>query len=294
MIGGSLTSWGFNPSAMTTVRPGPGGPVVYNLSINNGRAVVQLLCLRRMLADGVRPNLVLMDTFPWCFYQGYSSFDGQQYFSLARIQGRDLPALRRYHAHPDQLCRDWLRLCWAPWYSYRSNFQRYYLPSWATATEKQLMWWNVMDGNGWEYIPQHVAAMRQLPRSVVTDSINYYLGGMNTSPIDDDNFPRVYREMTEECRRAGVPILLVRMPETAQMRRGFSPAVARKIEAIYSDLTRETGVRIVDARAWAPDDDLFVDGFHLNAAGSTLFTRRLEREVIVPRVFQRTRAAASD
>src|SRR5258707_783588 len=42
MLGSSLTGWGFNPSALATVKPGsPTGPVVFNLALNSGGVVVQ-------------------------------------------------------------------------------------------------------------------------------------------------------------------------------------------------------------------------------------------------------------
>src|ERR1700694_1744320 len=64
-LGSSLTGWGFNPAALTSVKPGsPDGPVVFNFSITSGGVIVELICLRRLLDDGIRPDLVVLETHP--------------------------------------------------------------------------------------------------------------------------------------------------------------------------------------------------------------------------------------
>src|SRR5262249_14198945 len=73
MLGSSRTGWGLNPGSMTTLRPGePGGPVVYNFGINSSGVVVQLVMLRRLLAAGVRPDLVLVEAHPWFLFPRYN------------------------------------------------------------------------------------------------------------------------------------------------------------------------------------------------------------------------------
>src|SRR5438477_655373 len=56
MFGASMVGWGLNPESMQNLQPGkPDRPVVFNLGINSSGVFVQLMCLKRLLADGIRP-----------------------------------------------------------------------------------------------------------------------------------------------------------------------------------------------------------------------------------------------
>jgi hypothetical protein len=54
-----------------------------------------------------------------------------------------------------------------------------------------------------------------------------------------------------------------------------------RVNGWHARLIQETGVPIIDARHWV-DDLGFVEGFHTNPEGATVYTQRLEREVIRP------------
>lgn len=290
MVGGSLTSWGFNPSALTGVDVhSPQGPVVYNFGINNARTLVQLLCVRRVLEDGIRPDMMIVDTYVWDFNTRANAMDGEVFFPNVRLQEQDLDVLRRYDPKAHQRIQEWRQLHFTPWFSYRQNAQRYFLPTWCSPTARQVMYWESMDPNGWEYFPAYASSQRQVPQAKVVDGAKLCTVWMNTDPLDDETFPRAYREMADACHKAKVPILFVRMPETAAMRAGFSPAVRARLDGFFAELASRDGVQVADARDWAPDDG-FVDGFHLDASGSTRFTQRLEREILGPQVFQRRKA----
>src|SRR5262245_57272552 len=103
MLGSSLTGMGFNPSAMSTLRPGElGRPVVFNFGINSGGVVVQLLCLRRLLAEGVRPDLVLVEAHPWFLYRGYNTHVNKHYLAVQRVREEDFEVLGRYDPEADE------------------------------------------------------------------------------------------------------------------------------------------------------------------------------------------------
>ncbi len=97
MFGSSMTGWALDPAAMTNLKPGsPGGPVVFNFGVNGCGPIVHLLCLRRLLADGVRPDLVLLETEPRFMSRIYSVVYSEHYLQTPRVQYQDFPVLKRY------------------------------------------------------------------------------------------------------------------------------------------------------------------------------------------------------
>jgi hypothetical protein len=288
MLGSSLTAMGFNPSALTTVKPASeGGPVVFNFGLPSGRSVVQLLTLRRMLAGGVRPDFVLIDT-QGAFCAGANQFGAETYYPLLRLQGNDLPVICRYDPDGDAVCDRWLRLQRFPWLSYRKNLQACLLPRWATAAEQSEMSWRFIDQNGWLVLPHYLDGTKHWSHEQKSQSPRYWAKGISSQPCSE-SLIRVYREIVSLCQRVGVRIVMVRMPEYSVMRAEIKPETQAQLDLIHADFSRATGEPVIDARAWVPDDEIF-DGTHLSPAGSVRFTRRLEKDALEPLLFKRTRA----
>jgi hypothetical protein len=281
MLGSSLTGMGFNPSAMSTLRPGgPGGPVVFNFGINSSGVVVQLVMLRRLLAEGIRPDLVLVEAHPWFLYRGYNTHVNKHYLALQRVREEDLEVLGRYDPEADEVRKEGRRHAWLPWYRDRHNLLRYFLASWTPLEQQQENWWSFTDRHGWEHLSHHIAKTKQMTREKYVASIHHHVNAMNHVPMEAV-FQDAYRELVRTCQEAGVAVVVVRMPETSHMRAGFSPEVRQRIDRAFTDLGEETGVRVIDGRSWLGDEEL-CDGFHHTLNGSAIFTRRLERECLVP------------
>jgi hypothetical protein len=72
-LGSSFTGMALRPDVLIgAVSQGndASGALVYNYGINNGGCILeQMLVLRRLLAEGIRPDLVLIETYP-PFYLG--------------------------------------------------------------------------------------------------------------------------------------------------------------------------------------------------------------------------------
>ncbi len=100
----------------------------------------------------------------------------------------------------------------------------------------------------------------------------YHQHAIDVTPTFDGT-NRAYREMVETCRRHGVRVMFVRMPENSCMRQ-YPPALKARIETFYADLKRDTGVDFIDARTWV-DDPGFIDGTHLLPEGAVQYSSRL-------------------
>jgi hypothetical protein len=71
---------------------------------------------------------------------------------------------------------------------------------------------------------------------------------------------------------------LVLMPEGTYFRGWYPPHAEPLIRGLLSDLRKDYGVEVIDARRWIGDDG-FWDSHHLVDTGATAFTDRLASEV---------------
>jgi hypothetical protein len=78
---------------------------------------------------------------------------------------------------------------------------------------------------------------------------------------------------------AGAAVVLVAMPEGTEFRRLYTPTASAGVAALLQRLRNETGVSIVDARDWLPDDAFF-DQHHLTPEGAAAFGDRFQRDVL--------------
>jgi hypothetical protein len=98
-----------------------------------------------------------------------------------------------------------------------------------------------------------------------------------------DGPDRALRDLLSLCRRAGAEALLVLMPEAAELRAVYPPAVRAQIDAYVGGLSEQYGVPVVDMSTWVPEGrGYFGDGHHLRPHGAIEFTHRLGRDVCRP------------
>ena len=286
MFGSSLTGWGFNPSAMTGLNPGcPRGPVIHNFGINSAGTIAHLMMLRRVLADGVRPDLVLLETEPQFMLRGKNTVASEHYLQTQRLQFHDLAVIKRYDPKARRLWAEWFGQAWLPWYYHRLDVQLSYLLDWVPPSQHTDVW-DVSDRHGWEGTLADYSPHRPPTHEELVGGARNFFAGLETTP-DYAPAVRALREMVETCRRSRVPVLFIRMPDNRALRQP-PPAVDRRIEGFYEELRRDTGVSLVDARAWVDDAD-FMDGFHLLPEGSVVFSARLAREYLEPILRRRPR-----
>jgi hypothetical protein len=193
---------------------------------------------------------------------------------MNRATARDLPLLARYVPARKLIARFLAErgpLAAQHWREY----QRCLLPEWAgdSATPRALerqaetMKWLNADG------PRDLA--RRM--AVVREEYQPTLAHLHIDATAD----RALRELIGLCRRHETKVVLVLTPESTTFRGWYDPARVQQIDAYLGRLSTELGVPVVDARPWMADAD-FVDGHHLRPRATADFTRRLERDVLVP------------
>jgi hypothetical protein len=255
----------------------PGGPVVFNFAINSGGVIVELICLRRLLDDGIRPDLLVLETHPQYLFRAYNTVPGEHYLEAWRFRFEDVPVLKSYDPKWSELRHEWRGRQWVPWFYNRYNVQNCLLPDWVRRDQRNDVW-KVIDRNGWEYFPGSIDYIARRPRELAVQSILYRINNLNNSPMEE-RFKQAYREVIDLCGQHSVPVVMVRMPEVSYALKKYTPELRRQVDAFYAGLVRDTGIRYVDAKDWV-EDRHFPDCFHLHPDGAVVFMRRLEREFL--------------
>jgi len=282
-LGSSLTAMELRPDTLTCCQPAdPRGPLVYNYAINGSTIVVQLIYLHRLLAEGIRPDWVLVEVHPQ-FFLDSEKVDPRriEHLSSIRVQWQDLSLFARYHPNPHQLRQDWRSAqCW-PWYLRRHMLQNWLVPSWISRKNRVEELWNHIDTWGWEWFPSYLSQVKpHFDQPAGAETILKIMEEWQPLPINED-LHQAMREFLALCQREKIRVVLIRVPESSPFRNGYSSALTQRINRWYARLREETGVPIVNARDWLADPD-FIDGLHVTPEGATHFTQRLESAVIQP------------
>jgi len=279
VLGSSRTNLGVCPAAMNGDRPGSAiSPLVFNFSINGAGPRIQLMILKRLLADGICPQRIVVEILPPALHQD-EIYNEEVWLNINRLGLTDLRILQQYSSHPFILTRHWLRSRLMPCVTHRHWFLLRYAHSWLRVDPLQPQDWSDVDRLGWQvYHRQHVDAEEygrglQAARNEYTHSLDRF---HVTSTPD-----RALHDLISLCRQHQLDALLLRMPEASQFRAWYSSEALAEIRAYTARLCRECGATAIDARSWMPDDAFF-DGHHLLPWAAVDFSKRLASSILPP------------
>ncbi|MGL6095102.1 MAG: hypothetical protein ACRC7O_04780 [Fimbriiglobus sp.] len=266
VIGSSRTAMGVRPDA---VEPNP-GPMIFNLSLAGSGSVMELMTLRRAIADGAKPAAVVLEYWP-AFLRADGGYHEQHRVDVSRLRPVDLPTVREFYDDPAKTeQRMWeLRVC--PWFSHRKSLMNQACGSWLPYTSRSDLLFGKIDPWGW--LPGREGATDEQRADAMKAVGDYYrplFARYEVSPVAD----RALRQAVAECRAAGVPVALVYLPESAAFRAFMPPAAVKLADEHLAKTVAELNVPLIDGRGWVPDADL-PDGFHLTQSGAAEFTRKL-------------------
>jgi hypothetical protein len=276
MLGSSRTVYGFNAGLLegtlgeTTGR----SAVVFNFGVTGAGPVTTLLNLSRLLAQGIRPDLVLIEVLPPLLTR-QPELAESRHLPADRLWWRDLPLIERYFGTGPKLWEDWWLTEAVPAYAHRFSILSCLIPAYLPLRLRQ-DWFLHVNGSGWVDSPSSLVAPGRRPDAIERTRLEYFpylkdfqLGGAPCAAL---------REQLELCRQEGIAVALVLMPEGSDFRSWYSATARDQIEGFLGDLQRVYDVPLIDARSWIADEE-FSDSHHLLRAGATEFTERLGREV---------------
>ncbi len=279
MMGSSRVSLGFRAGDVH-VRKDQSPALVFNFGISGGGPLVELLALRRLLAEGIRPDLLLVEVLPPAFnHAGKRSLE-EIWLQGGRMRFAEAVELGHYHGDPGRLVRRWLRARLKPWGNLYHVAQSHLTgegpddptPDRGPAPE-------VVDGYGWE--PHFIYGIRpeqrlhylEVARAQYHDSMGEYQPSESTVSA--------LEAFLAVCRQNHIAVALVLMPEGPQFASFYPPGLRESLCGQACEICKAHGLPLVDARDWLPEEG-FWDSHHQLPTGAAQFTSRLVRDALEP------------
>jgi hypothetical protein len=276
LLGSSRTGQGFRPGVLPGYQTPDGRtPFVFNFSQVGSGPLAELVTLRRLLDEGVRPKWLAIEILPPLLGRKLDAC-GNPKVGVSRLTWSDVSLLRRYAPEPDALASHWFKAQLAPWYAHRFSLMNHYAANWLP-WRLRLDHWKALDGWGWSdlgvdtEVPVKNLAALELARQTYQEELKVF----QIAPMQD----RALRDLIALGRQENIPTVCYLMPEGRIFQSWYPPPTRACIDEYLTRISREYNLPIVDARNWI-DDDYFQDSHHLDRRGATRFTRLFGDEVL--------------
>jgi hypothetical protein len=251
--------------------------VVFNFGITGAGPTSHLVNLNRLLAEGVHPDLLLIEVLP-------SHLDAiGQVIEVGRLPAdrlwyRDLAVVAPYAGLFPHHRAEWWCAFAVPWYAHRFVILSRTQPLWLPNALKDGL--RPVDDSGWTGGSTLIRPTAQRVREGVELAYQEYasvLRAFHLATGPDQPLEALLRV----CRREGIAAGLVLLPEGTAFRSWYPAPVWTQIEAYLDELSRRYAVPLIDTRTWLPDT-AFYDSHHMLLPGAEAFTERFGREVVEP------------
>jgi hypothetical protein len=281
VLGSSRAGMGFRPDALPPLRPAQGEPpVVYNYAFTGAGPVGELVRLRGLLHEGIRPDWIIFEIHPALLHQEEGGGE-EGWLNVERLSWTEFQVVRRYSHQPWSQCRKWVRSRLTPCFAHRFCIISHVSPGWLPWGDIRQDGWLSLGITGWAPYGKERVTPEEYRRGVEFALHQYAICFQHfhiTAPID-----RALREALDLCRQEGIHVLLLTMPEGKVYQSWYGPDALAQINAYVSELSRQYRAPWIDARSWC-SDDCFFDNHHLLSSGAAVFSERFGREVLQPLV----------
>jgi hypothetical protein len=276
VVGGSRTAIGVAPDA---IPQSPESPLLFNYGFDGADPLLELLCLRRLLADGIRPAWVVIEVMPPLLNLDQDMTEQRWGNLRTRLELHDLPLMWRYSREPWDIQVEWLQEQVCPWHTHRRALLKRYAKSWLTS---ELRLGDDRDFRGWYGWRPHPL------QPTCPEEAMCYLSFTRlafASPLEAfdirETADHALHELLTLCRDEGLRVALLLMPESTAFQSWYPPAARERLEGYLAQLSRDFAVPIWDTRNWIGDEG-FIDGNHLSIGGAVQFTELFHRRILVP------------
>jgi hypothetical protein len=245
---------------------------VLNAAVPAGDAISGEFLLKRLLREGARPRMVVLEINP-DMVNGYNDWFGVHI--VRQMRWEDVPA---YLPEAWQ-CGECPRLATSrlfPLFAFRREIRQFLtqpVPKQTDAEEAPIDWK--------QFIPApppagEAAVLEARSREGAAWLQNklkrYHIGGLTDTALE---------RLLALCQAKRIDVLLVGVPVTSHLRALYVPEIDAEYRAYVARLCQSFSCRFVDCRDYLPDYD-FTDVHHAQFAGGVQFSRRLTREVLAP------------
>jgi hypothetical protein len=269
-LGSSQTMMALRPERLTSLGL-TGSPLVYNFAMLGNGPMMEQLTLRRLLAAGIHPNLLVVEVLPTTLSWRCGSPIEERYISPSRYCAAELLSLRRYYCNLVPLLWRW-------------GFARVFPCDRHGAELHQALGLDVpanppLRNNSFGWRGRIGTASQEERDRETRENLDRYRPAL----VDTTLAPgptQAYHDLLRLCRNQHIPVILLIPPESSAFRAYKPDAEACRIQYVQA-MAREFSLPLVDARDWI-DDLGFWDGHHMLEDGSNRYTERLGREVLEP------------
>jgi hypothetical protein len=290
MLGSSRVQDGFNPACLhEQLAPLADKPLTaFNFGIPGAGPIRELLVFKRLLADGIRPKLLLIEVFPFHLGAVGKAPMEIQTSPVDRVHLEELPILAHYGFPIKEAALERGGVWLLPAYQFRQDILSSVMGPWMLVGDRP-NWRTRRDRWGWEGHPDVHDTPEQKERRV-RDA--YEVFGAQLQDFRFGPGRRALRDLLEHCREEEIPTALVLMPEHSELRSWYPVDIYQRLLLMLEDLRREYDAPVINAREWIPDE-YFVDMQHLRVRGAEIFTLRLGQEFIQPWLAGKMRRGAA-
>jgi hypothetical protein len=249
VAGSSRITWAFHPSLVE------GDAFAWSNAAHFGAGpVFQRILVRRLLRDGVRPDVLVLEVLPTFYVCEEAKL-------LARhLTAEELLLARRYWPGVGL--------------EYRFVEQRL-LRVQSLSPEFDPRPTPRMVPGGYASLPESIPADERARRTAAMKRQHGWAAA-DLRPLPGAVL--ALRDTLREATAAGARVVLLLSPEGETFRGWYDPGRLAEFDQSLRDMATEFAVPIIDARAWLHDGD-FSDSHHVIRAGSLKFTTRLPGEV---------------
>jgi hypothetical protein len=250
--------------------------VAFNFGLSGAGPVTEQLVVRRMLAAGIRPDLLLIEVLAPAL-AGQIAPGEMGRLTPDRLYLNELAVMARYGPSLGDLRSEWWQGWPVPAFSHRYAI--------LARTAPQLLPGRVPSDSlshidAWGVgelptMPTRAAYRRNVELMLASyrpSLTGFHIGGPACAGL---------RDLLELCRRERLQPMLVLMPEGRPFRALYSEDAWEQIVTFLGGLSREFDAPLVNGRDWVADEQ-FTDSHHLLPGGAAVFTDRLGREHIAP------------
>lgn len=272
MLGSSRTAHGFDAGRLEAALARAGRDVVaYNFGIPGAGPLTELVTLRRLLADGIHPDLLLIEVFPPLLAGQVLPFDFGQ-FPAERLWPGEIGLVRRFVGPlADGLEWQWLAGWAVPSHTHRFALQRLLWPA-LLPSDRYGHLLAKFDDDGCNRLRAEAVTAERRSKALRQAKIEYddilreyHVGGATCQALD---------ELLAECLQAGITTALVLMPEGPTFQSWYPPGGQEQVTSYVEGLRRKYQSVVIDARDWLGEGS-FLDSHHLLAVGAEQFSGRL-------------------
>lgn len=271
VVGSSRTAMGIRPDAVEN----GSGPLLFNMSLAGAGPVTQLMILRRLQHDGIHPAAVVLEYWP-PFFRGGDGYREDVRLNPTRLRPEDERTVDEFFADPTETKRLMNESRCVPFHAHRKPLMDRFAPGWLPHAERGDAMFAHLDGWGW--LPGREATTAAEREKGWPHIFGYYWPLFRFYAVDATQ-DRALRACLTYCREQGIAVSLAYLPESERFRSLKTSESVRLADDHLAAIRHDTGVSLIDARAWITDDDRLPDGFHLTRSAAAEFTRRLVVEV---------------